>query len=324
MKRLFLSLFVAFSIFNSVLQAKLEDHFKKIENKSNIHKMRNIDFIYLINLDQRPEKFQKCIDQLHPYGIYPYRFSAVNGWELTLEDINDVGLKFEPGMQGGFMATSYLTPDLKPTHNLVENFGQAYFVHCFARGTIGICLSHLSILQDAYDSGYKTIWVMEDDIEVIRDPTIIPDLIDQLNKAVGKNNWDVLFTDRDFRNGNGEYTGCSADARRPNFNPVKKNDYALKKDINPVFRKIGSRYGAHSMIISRRGIAKILNFIKSHKIFLPYDLDFYLPLGINLYTVREDVVANLPKAISDNGGANYLKKDKDKNKDKNKDKKKEN
>ena len=71
-------------------EAAVADHFKKALGKSDIHRMKNIDFIYMINLDQRPEKFEKCINQLHPFGIYPYRFSAVNGWELTIEAINDV------------------------------------------------------------------------------------------------------------------------------------------------------------------------------------------------------------------------------------------
>ncbi len=164
--------------------------------------MRNIDYIYIINLDQRPEKFEKCIAQLYPYGIYPYRFSAVNGWELSIETINDLGVKFEPGMQGDFMGTSYLPrSNFKPHHEKIQNYNQTYFCHCMSRGAIGIVLSHLSILQDAYDSGYETIWVMEDDIEVIRDPHELSDLIERLDRKVGEDNWDILFTDRDTRQG---------------------------------------------------------------------------------------------------------------------------
>lgn len=310
--KLILPLITGLCILSVNLHAQLKDHFKKVENKSDINKIRNIDFIYMINLDQRPEKLLKSNEQLNPYGIFPCRFSAVNGWELTLAKINDVGVKFAPGMEGGFMATSYLTEDLKPTHCLIQNYGQTYFVHCLAKGTIGCALSHLSILQDAYDSGYETIWVMEDDIEVVQDPTCIPDLIDQLDEAIGKGNWDVLFTDRDFRNGKGEYVPCSSSARRPNFKPNKPNRYALKQNINDVFRKIGSRYGTHSMIIRRSGIQKILNFVIEHQIYLPIDLDMCLPSGINLYTVINDVVRNQAGAASDNGGANYLKKDKKK------------
>ena len=105
-------LIALFGFFALSLEASVEDHFKPALNKSGAHSIENIDFIYMINLDQRPEKFERCIQQLHPYGVYPYRFSAVNGWELTLEAIQDVGVKFSADMNGGFLATSYLEEDL--------------------------------------------------------------------------------------------------------------------------------------------------------------------------------------------------------------------
>jgi len=49
-----------------------------------------------------------------------------------------------------------------------------------SRGAIGIILSHLSVLQDAYDAGYETIWVMEDDIELLGNPHSVSDLISEL------------------------------------------------------------------------------------------------------------------------------------------------
>lgn len=308
-KFLLLTLLLSFFAFSS-LHARLEDHFKKAEGKSSINKMKNIDFIYMINLDQRPEKFDKSIKQLNPYGIFPYRFSAVNGWELTLEDINDVGVKYAPGMSGGFMATSYVDRSLEPHHSEIRNYGQVYFVHCLARGTIGIALSHLSILQDALNSGYETIWILEDDIEVLQDPRKLSDLVSTLDKRVGKNNWDILFTDQDFRNGEGHRVPCYGFARRPNFYPKNTDRFNQRSQIDENFRAIGARFGAHSYIIRRSGMEKILSFIKSYQIFLPYDMDFYLPEDIKLFTVVNDVVANLCKAPSDNGGANYLNKKK--------------
>ncbi len=304
-KALFLPLFISCFSFS----APLETHFKKAPGKSDVSKMKNIDFIYVINLDQRPEKFKNCTDQLHPYGIYPYRFSAVNGWELTLEDIADVGLIFKPGMEGGFLATSYLPGnDFKPVHEQIGNYGQTYFCHCMARGTIGIVLSHLSVLQDAYDSGYKTIWVMEDDIQVIRDPQILSDLISELDSTAGKNNWDILFTDQDIRDAHGKYVPCFGMAKRPDFHPRSAKQYYQNKPVGQEFIRKGARFGAHSMIIRRSGMKKILDFIKAHKVFLPYDMDFYLPLGIRMYTLKNDVVSNQHQALSDNGYPMYLNK----------------
>jgi hypothetical protein len=71
-----------------LLCADLEDHLKKVDRSASIateSSLRNIDFIYMINLDQRPEKWKLSVDQLAPYGITPCRFSAVNGWRrLTM------------------------------------------------------------------------------------------------------------------------------------------------------------------------------------------------------------------------------------------------
>ncbi|MCP5492322.1 MAG: glycosyltransferase family 25 protein [Chlamydiales bacterium] len=296
---------------SSLLLAGLSDYFKNAPNKGSNHCIENIDFIYMLNLDQRPEKYEASLKQLEPYGIHPYRFSAVNGWELPLETVQDVGLKYRRGMQSGIMGTSYLPEDEgRAKHSLIEQEGMTYFCHCMARGPIGICLSHLSILADAVKSGYKTIWVMEDDIQVIRDPRLMSQLVAKLDQQVGESRWDVLFTDRDTKNQRGEYVPCSAYAKRPNYEPRNPVIFQQKKNISPEFRRIGSRYGAYSMIIRRSGMEKILSFFLKYKIFFPYDMDYYAAPGLKVFTVREDVVSTLSKAISDNGGPNYLNKKK--------------
>lgn len=263
----------------------------------------------MINLDQRPEKFQGCVDQLTPYAISPYRFSAVNGWELTLEAINDVGLKYEPWMASDVMGTRYpLDKNGAPEHEMINSMGKTYFCHCMGRGTIGIVLSHLSVLQDAFDSGYETIWVMEDDIEVIRNPHLISDLIESLDNLVGKEGWDILFTDQDTKNNNGSYVPCLSFARRPNFTPWNPHRFSQRANVSNDFRQINARYGAYSMIVRRSGMEKILDFIKIYSIFLPYDMEFYLPDNMRLYTVIHDVVSTKINALSDNGAPNYKDK----------------
>jgi len=296
--------------FTKALCADLIKHLKTFECPKGVHSMRNIDFIYMINLDQRPEKWSQSICQLIPYGIYPFRFSAVNGWELSLQAINEVGLKFSPEMEGGFMATCYLEGgDYQPSHEIIQTYGKTYFCHCLSRGAIGIALSHISILQNAYDAGFETIWVMEDDILVRRDPRVISELIDRLDALIGRDNWDILFTDKDMRDQNGNYNSCYWAAKRPDFVfGALFNNYGLRRVVSDEFWQIGARWGAHSMIIRRSGINKLLQFFKAHDIFMPYDMDYIFPPGIKLYAVLDDVVTNNPKAVSDNGGPNYLNK----------------
>jgi GR25 family glycosyltransferase involved in LPS biosynthesis len=290
--------------------ADLEDHLKKAPNKSTTYSMPGIDLIYIMNLDQRPEKLKSSLDQLSSFQIYPYRFSAVNGWELSLNTLNDVGLKYSPEMEGGILGTCYpLDGNFEPSHEIIQNYGQSYFCHCMARGTVGICLSHISILQDAFDSGYETIWVMEDDIEVLRDPRDIPNLITKLDQLVGDEHWDILFTDRDMRDAYGNYTTTCFAGKRPDFLKFSSNDFAKKTLVSADFYEIGARSGATSMIIRRSGIKKLLQYFKAHQIFFPYDMEYVFPRGIKLYTVVEDIVSNIPKAPSDNGSPNYLNKE---------------
>jgi len=270
--------------------------------------MKNVDFIYMINLDERPEKFALCLEQLRPYNINPYRFSAVNGWKLTYAAINELGVQYEQGMRKKLWGTSYYQANGQPHHEIMQTEGRTYFCHCMSRGAIGICLSHLSVLQDAYDSGYETIWVMEDDIEVIRNPRRLSRLIEKLDRIVGKNGWDILFTDQDTKNQEGRYVPCNSFAQKPDFSPERPERFAARKNISRSFRKIGARYGAYSMIVRRSGMEKILTFMKKHKLFLPYDMEFYLPGDIQMFSVLHDVVSTQPRAISDNGAAAYEKK----------------
>lgn len=287
------------------LFGELSDHFKKAPDKIEGCQIRNIDFIYVINLDQRPEKFNHTVDELAPFGITPYRFSAVNGWELTLEAINEVGIKYEPWMKEGLMGTCYIPEDDGiARHEIMHVPERNYFCHCMSRGAIGIALSHLSILQDAYNSGYETIWVLEDDIEVIKDPHLLSTMIEKLDALVGRKGWDFLFTDQDTKAQDGSYVPCLGAAQKPDFNPINPYKYESRIDVSEDFRKIGARYGAYSVIVSRSGMKKMLDFMRNG-IFLPYDMEYTLPDNIQMYNVRDDIVSTLPQALSDNGSPNY-------------------
>lgn len=299
--KLFLLLLLA-----SQLQASnIQDFFKSAPGKIEGSQLRNIDFIYMINLDQRPEKFASSLQHLRFYDIEPYRFSAVNGWELTLNTINELGVCLEPWMSAGGLGT-YYADNFEPKHEQVNVWGRNYFCHCMSPGAIGIVLSHLSILQDAYDSDYKTIWVMEDDIEIKQAPSILSDLIDRLDNIVGQDGWDILFTDPDTKNNQNVYVPSYGFAWRPNYFPSDPGRFAMRTDISPDFRRIGARFGAYSMIVRRSGMKKILDFFKTFKIFLPYDIEFVLPNDIRLYAVTYDIVSTQPGAKSDNGAPNYL------------------
>jgi len=186
------SLFLCF-LFIFSLDAGVEHCFKAATNKPEPNGIENIDFIYVINLDQRPERFQRTQKVLLNFGIHPYRFSAVNGWELPVTALTDLGVFYEPWMPQGTLCTVYRIVDGKDyvSNEIMKEEGIAYYCHCLSRGAIGCLLSHLSVLQDAYDSGYNTAWIMEDDIKVISNPHELSYFLDVLNQQ--NPDWDVFF-----------------------------------------------------------------------------------------------------------------------------------
>ncbi len=291
--------------------AAFERRLKRAAGKGSGHTIRNVDFIYMINLDTRPEKFALASRFLEVYGVTPYRFPAVDGWQLSKEAVQDVGLQWQPGMTS-LLATRYPTEidEMLQSHELTTEPGRTYFVHCMALGTIGCALSHISVLQDAWDAGYETIWVMEDDIEVLGDPHALSSLIDELDVLVGRDGWDVLFTDVDYRCGVGRYELAHGAAKRPDMDcsPAERfsEKYAQTVRVSDRLRRIGARFGATSRVVRRSGIGKLLEFFKAHHIYLPFDLDDIFPPGMRRYGLTFDLVTNLLGSLSDNGARTTL------------------
>ncbi|MCX6990628.1 MAG: glycosyltransferase family 25 protein [Chlamydiae bacterium] len=290
-----------------------KDTANKIEKSS----IENIDFIYLINLDQRPEKLTKVLERLMPYKIQPHRFSAVFGAGLSVETINNIGLNFTHGMSEGELAVSFSSDGPEgsraPSFNLLnkDSYGKTVFFRTMTAGAIGCAMSHLSVLQDAYDAGYQTVWVLEDDIVVKQDPHTLSRLIKKLDDLVGKEGWDVLYTDTDASDA---FTTSVYNKEqdfekdlvfkhwffnRPDMTPADHSSLAKRTVISEDFVKIGSRMRTHSMIIRRSGMKKILDFEKERHIFIPYDHEIALVPDIRMYNLRYDVVTNDTLSESD-------------------------
>lgn len=297
---------IAMMVCFSSLNAGIEKYFKPATNKIEPNGIRNIDFIYVINLDPRPERFQRTVNALAPFAITPYRFSAVNGWQLPGSALDELGIVYESWMPHGPICTVYrheADGGEYISYEIMKEEGIAYYCHSLSRGAVGCLLSHLSVLQDAYDSGYDTVWVMEDDIKVVRDPNLLSFILNGLNR--GAPDWDVLFTDNEIKGGDGTPVPCTVIRPRP-LVPVQPLDYYLRRTaLNSDVTKIGMRFGSASMIVHRSGMKKILDYFKLYKVYFPYDIDYFLVPGINLYACNLDIVTNIYDGDSDNGAPNY-------------------
>jgi len=292
-----------------LLQAHcVERYFHPVTDKINASTMSNIDFIYMINLDERPEKYEKSMNVLRPYGISPHRFSAVNGWTLPFQALDELGVIYQPGLPEGPLSTVFRHEDGDEFFSceIMKEPGVSYYCHSFTRGAIGCILSHLSVLQDAWESGYQTIWIIEDDINVISNPHTLSSLVVQLGQV--DPNWDVLFTDNEIKGGHGERVHCGGILPRPLVSLQPLSYYLQRVDVHPDLLKIGLRYGSHSMIVHRSGMIKILEYFKKNKLFFPYDMEYCFVPEIRMYECKQDIVTNIAGGPSDLGTPSYKNK----------------
>jgi GR25 family glycosyltransferase involved in LPS biosynthesis len=301
---------VLFLLFALCGYAQMSECYRPLPNKLGSSGMSNIDYIYLINLDKRPERWNRCLEQLIPYGIFPERFPAIYGWSLTPEILNKMSVRFVPGMWSGRESVMHFPPegDGSPQWVWISEafYGKCCFSGWTVKGTIGCSLSHFSVLKDAYDSGYETIWVMEDDIWIPSDPHELSDLIEELDQLVGHDEWDVLYTDLNYLVVD---PTKDIDAEIPVFywRPDMPNRdvrfLAEHQNVGEHFMKIGSRMRQHSVIYRRCGIEKILKFYEERGNFLPYDTEIALIPEIRLYTLKKNIVTIPPnEVLSDTRG----------------------
>ncbi|MBA3721879.1 MAG: glycosyltransferase family 25 protein [Parachlamydiaceae bacterium] len=235
--------------------------------------IKGVNGVYLINLNVRPEKWHRMETILYYHGVDFTRFSAVLGMDFDVPTI----------MQ-------YCTLDLNV-------------------GALGCMLSHLSIYQDAIKRSLKTIWVLEDDVEIWRDPKVLTGLIGELD--VLDPEWDILYTDLDFINERGlvTYNQCFPNHKKYPL-PHSLEYYLHRENISKNIQLIRYRYGMASMIVSERGMKKILNyFTTDDDIVFPIDIELHFIPGIRQYGVINPVASNYNSNfnVSDTGKGSGLK-----------------
>jgi hypothetical protein len=183
----------------------------------------------------------------------PEVLTAVDGREVSPEIKMGLGVSFEPGMPK-FMASHFL-PTGETEHGILGASDCTWLAHCSHNQMIGCYLSHLSVLWDCYPKQANRVLVLEDDIEVVRDPHLIEHAIDDLERIVGRNGWDVLYTNLDYKTDRGSPVPAVGYALRPNL--LVENDVFHRRDIGGGFVQYGARCGTHSYVISQEGIKKV-------------------------------------------------------------------
>jgi hypothetical protein len=164
-------------------------------------------------------------------------------------------------------------------------------------GQLGCLLSHLSILFDAKSRGFKLIWVMEDDAEILESPQNMLMIVSELSQIDPE--WDIFYTDRDFRDGLGGYVRSVSSDFRPGQQEPFPGYYQERININEDIMQIRSRFGTYSMLISNHGMEKILEHFTTQPLWTAIDIDIHYIPGIRQYSSRRDIVSNLIGSSSD-------------------------
>ncbi len=248
---------LAVSLTSTVLaKTNIENYLIDIDVQNSVSGIDKVDGVYVINLEHRPQKWIETKNIFNFYGIHPNRVNAINGWTLSKEDQQVLCGSYPLRLRGG---------------------------------QIGCILSHVSILQDAFKRGYRVIWVCEDDIHVYENPHQLNDLISTLTEIDPE--WDVLYTDSDSKNSSGKTVVSVGSDFRPDF-PYKDLNYYTKREIvNKDLIKINQRFGAYSLILSKRGIEKVLRHFIDNYLWTSYDIDIHYTHEIRQYCIRRDLVS---------------------------------
>jgi GR25 family glycosyltransferase involved in LPS biosynthesis len=228
-----------------------------------------VDCVYVINLEYRPQKWIETNNSFNLYGIHPNRVNAVNGWGLCEEDKQILSGHYPVRMNGG---------------------------------RIGCILSHVSAIRDAYRRGYENIWVCEDDIQICQNPHLINNYILMLSRIDPQ--WDILYTDSNSKNHLGEIVPSVASDFRPDLPHENLAYYLLRAPITRDMIRINQRFGAYSMIISKRGVEKILRHFTENYLWTPYDIDIHYTPKIKQYCIKRDLVSFDYKKPSDTEAKN--------------------
>ena len=220
--------------------------------------LTSVDCIYVINLDERAEKWKRMQQLLNERALKVNRVSAVNGWKISDEVCQELTGPYDKKMK---------------------------------KGQIGAILSHVSALKNAFEKGFDLIWIMEDDIDFKEDVSQLPDLLEQLTEI--DPDWDVFYTDTDIISPFGKYKRpIGVGGVRPDQPPLSLSEFNERTIITNDIMKLGQRFGQHSYFISKKGIQKILNYFTHVYLWCNIDIDIHRIPTIRQYSAMRDIVGN--------------------------------
>ena len=241
---------------DALVKTEIEKYLINIDIQNSISGINNIDCIYVVNLDCRLQKWIELRDGFNSYGIHVNRVDAINGWQLSKDDMQVLCGNYPVRLRGG---------------------------------QIGCILSHVSALQDSFKRGFNVIWICEDDIQIYENPHQLDQLISKLSEIDPE--WDILYTDPDSKNCLGRTVISIGSDFRPDFSHKTLNYYTARRVIDKDFIAINQRFGCYSLILSKKGIEKVLRHFLNCYLWTAYDIDIHYTPEVRQYCIRRDLVS---------------------------------
>ncbi len=235
----------------------LKNYLKAAEITENESGVPYIDCIYVINLDHREDRWNRLLPLFEKMGVKANRFSAVLGRNITPAQKHEMFGPYPIRLTG---------PE------------------------IGVILSYVSIVNDAYERGFNRVWIMEDDVEFLEEAGILPRFIENLT-AIDKD-WDVLYTDTNCRNPYDGYYYPDSWKPRPEQTLLPFHIQTQRIPVGSDLERMGTRYGMTSVILSRSGLEKIYNYFQHIYLWCPIDWDIHYIPNIREYGITRDAITN--------------------------------
>lgn len=235
------------------------------------------DKIFVINLDASTDRLNTFTQQFNAAGIEFERFSAINGYNIKIQDLTannsftGANLKHKTAaMQKNKIYKIICNPE---EEKLVE-FNYTRGKEGFSAGELGLWCSNIAIWKNAIAANLNRIIVFEDDIS-LKNAKIFKE---QLNNFISHipESFDIAYLDAR------QYKGTQK--------LLPNNPY-----VN-IFSKGSGTWGTHAILYSKKGLEKILskscyheaidNFfwnkasndqiVKSQCVTTPIDLETYV------------------------------------------------
>ena len=205
-----------------------------INNNYGVYKNEYIfEHVYIISLKKCLNKRERCINQLLKYNIANYDFFDA----VDTISTNFYNILYE---------------------TVISNYSQEFIQNNYRKGALGCLLSHLSILKDAKEKGYRSILILEDDFLIKND-------FQNSYRNVVKNipsNWDYIY----FGKKQGNMSKISNNLKHiyPSniFDITKINDYVYKPSY--------FTYATHSICIKNTIYDVLID--RYNTLYAPVDL----------------------------------------------------